>query len=104
MRLFPHATDPAAPINSGGRTDVVKGIAQGRFVETLEDVVVAYVIGVCMAAVSRAIDLPEDRLRVFAERLGAMLLHGLGAKRGKGKRIMREGGESILATGIEASV
>ena len=59
MRLFPHATDPEAPINSGVRGDAAEGIAQGRIVADSEDVVVAYVMGVFMAGLNRALDLPS---------------------------------------------
>ena len=45
MRLFPHATDPAAPINSGVRRDVTEGLAQGRIVASSEDVAVACIVG-----------------------------------------------------------
>lgn len=96
MRLFPHATDPAAPINSGVRADAAEGIAQGRIVADSEDVVVAYVIGVFIAGVNRALDLPSDCVREFAQGLGAILLHGLGLKRAEAERIMRDAVESIL--------
>jgi hypothetical protein len=104
MRLFPHATNPAAPINWGVRADAAKGIAQGRIVETPQDVVVTYVIGIVLAGVNRAMDLPEGRVREFAEQLGAILLHGLSVKRGEAERIMREAGEPVLANGTEARV
>ena len=64
---------------------------------TSEDVVVAYVMGVFMAGVNRALDLPADRVREFAQGLGAILLHGLGLKRAEAERIMRDSIESILA-------
>jgi len=97
MRLFPRATDPAAPVNSGVRRDAAEGINHGRIVATTEDVVVAYVIGVFSAGVNRALDLPTDRVPEFAQGLGAILLHGLGLKRTEAERIMREVVESILA-------
>jgi AcrR family transcriptional regulator len=97
MRLFPHATDPAAPINSGVCGDAAEGIAQGRIVADSEDAVVAYVMGVFMAGVNRALDLPSDRVREFAQGLGAILLHGLGLKRAEAERIMCDSVESVLA-------
>jgi len=97
MRLFPHATDPEVPINSGVRGDAAEGIAQGRIVANSEDVVVAYVMGVFMAGINRALDLPSDRVREFAQGLGAILLHGLGLKRTEAERIMRDSVESVLA-------
>ncbi len=97
MRLFPHGTDPAAPMNSGVRGDAAEGIAQGRIVADSEDVVVAYLMGVFMAGVNRALDLPSDRVREFAQGLGAILLHGLGLKRAEAERIMRDSVESVLA-------
>jgi AcrR family transcriptional regulator len=95
-RLFPRATDPTAPINSGVRRDAAEGMAQGRIVATSEDVVVAYVMGVFMAGVNRALDLPASRVRQFAQGLGTILLHGLGLKRAEAERIMRDAIEAIL--------
>jgi AcrR family transcriptional regulator len=97
MRLFPRATDPAAPINSGVRGDAAEGLAQHRLVATSEDIVVAYVIGVFMAGMNRAPDLPSDRVREFAQGLGTVLLHGLGLKRAEAERVMRASIESVLA-------
>jgi AcrR family transcriptional regulator len=97
MRLFPHATNPAAPINSGLRRDAAEGMTQGRIVATSEDAVVACVMGVFTAGVNRALDLPSDCVREFAQGLGAILLHGLGLKREGAERIMRDSIESILA-------
>jgi AcrR family transcriptional regulator len=96
MRLFPHATDPEAPINSGVRGDAAEGIAQGRIVADSEDVVVAYVMGVFMAGLNRALDLPSGRMCEFALGLGAILLRGLGLKRAEAERIMRDSVESVL--------
>jgi AcrR family transcriptional regulator len=96
MRLFPRATDPAAPINSGVRRDATEGMAQGRIVATSEDAVVAYVMGVFTAGVNRALDLPAGRVRRFAQGLGTILLHGLGLKRAEAERIMRDAIEAIL--------
>ncbi len=95
-RLFPRATDPAAPINSGVRRDAAEGMAQGRIVATSEDVVVAYVMGVFTAGLNRALDLPAGRVRQFAQGLGTILLHGLGLKRAEAERIMRDAIEAIL--------
>jgi len=97
MRLFPRATDPAAPINSGVRGDAAEGMAQRRLVATSEDIAVAYVIGVFMAGVNRALDLPSGQVREFAQGLGAVLLHGLGLKRAEAERVMRDSIESVLA-------
>jgi len=96
MRLFPRATDPAAPINSGVRRDAAEGMSQGRIVATSEDAVVACVMGVFTAGVNRALDLPPGRVREFAQGLGAILLHGLGLKRAEAQRIMRNSIEAIL--------
>ena len=96
VRLFPHATDPAAPINSGVRRDVVEGIAQGRIVAISEDAGVACVVGVFTAGLNRALDLPADQIREFAHGLGTILLHGLGLKRAEAERIMRDAIEAIL--------
>ncbi|HEY2487389.1 MAG TPA: helix-turn-helix domain-containing protein [Candidatus Binataceae bacterium] len=97
MRLFPRATDPAAPINSGVRRDAAEGMAQGRIVAASEDVVVAYVMGVFVTGVNRALDLPPERVREFAQGLGTVLIHGLGIKRVEAERIARDAVQSILA-------
>ena len=96
MRLFPRATDPAAPINAGVRRDAAEGMKQGRIVATSEDAVVACVMGVCMAGVNRVLDLPAGRVRAFAQGLGTILLHGLGLKRAEAERILRDAIEAIL--------
>jgi len=96
MRLFPRATDPAAPINSGVRRDAAQGMTQGRIVATSEDAVVACVMGVFTAGVNRALDLPAGRVREFAQGLGTILLHGLSLKRAEAERIMRDAIEAIL--------
>ena len=96
MRLFPRATDPAAPINAGVRRDAAEGIAQGRIVASSEDAVVACVMGIFTAGVNRALDLPAGRVREFAQGLGTILLHGLGLKRAEAERIMRDAIEAIL--------
>jgi len=96
MRLFPRATDPAAPINSGVRRDAAEGMTQGRIVATSEDAVVACVMGVFTAGLNRALDLPAGRVRGFAQGLGTILLHGLGLKCAEAERIMRDAIEAIL--------
>jgi AcrR family transcriptional regulator len=97
MKLFPHATDPAAPMNAGVRRDVADGLAQGRIVAPSEDVAVAYIVGVFMAGANRALDLSADRARKFAQELGAMLLHGLGLSHTQAMHMMREAVAAILA-------
>jgi AcrR family transcriptional regulator len=97
MKLFPRATDPAAPINAGVRRDVADGLAQGRIVAPSEDVAVACIVGVFMAGVNRALDLSADRARKFAQELGAMLLHGLGLSHTQAMHMMREAVAAILA-------
>lgn len=95
-RLFPRATDPAAPVNSGVRRDAAQGIAQGRIVATSEDIVVAYILGVFLTGANRALDLRPGRVPEFAQGLGAILLHGLGLRRVNAERIMRDAVKSIL--------
>jgi AcrR family transcriptional regulator len=97
MKLFPHALDPAAPINSGVRRDVAEGVAQGRIVAPSEDVAIACIVGVFMAGVNRALDLSAGRARGFAQELGTILLRGLGLSRAQAARIMRDAAESVLA-------
>jgi hypothetical protein len=96
MRLFPHATDPAAPINSGVRGDVTEGLAQGRIFAASEDVAVASIVAVFMAGVNRVLDLPSSNARMFAIGMGSILLHGLGISRSQAKRIMAQAVESVL--------
>jgi AcrR family transcriptional regulator len=96
MRLFPHATDPAAPLNSGVRADVTQGLARGRIVAPSEDVAVACIVGVFMAGVNRALDLSAEQAKTFARDLGAVLLHGLGLGRAQAERIMSQAVESVL--------
>ena len=97
MRLFPRATDPAAPMNSGVRSDVVAGLARGRIVAPSEDVAIACIVGVSMAGANRASDLSPPRARTFARELGTILLHGLGLARADAARIMRQAVELILS-------
>lgn len=97
MKLFPRATDPAAPMNAGVHRDVTDGIAQGRIIAPSEDVAVACIVGVFMAGANRTLDLSADRARGFAQELGIMLLHGLGLGRVQATRIMHEAVESVLA-------
>ena len=96
MRLFPHATDPAAPINSGVRADVTGGLARRRIAASSEDVAVAYIVGVFTAGVNRTLDLPADKAKSFAIGLGTILLHGLGISRSQAKRIMVQAVQSVL--------
>lgn len=95
-RLFPHATNPAAPANAGVRRDAADGIAQRRIVAMPVDVVVAYVMGVFIAGVNRTLDLPAGHVREFALGLGAMLLRGLGLKATEVERMLWPAVESIL--------
>lgn len=97
MRLFPRATDPAAPVNSGVRRDAAEGMAQGRIVAASEDVVVAYVMGVFVTGLNRVLDLPAERVPEFAQGLGTVLIHGLGIRRVEAERLARDAVQSILA-------
>jgi AcrR family transcriptional regulator len=95
-RLFPRATDPAAPINSGVRSDVMEGLAQGRIFAPSEDVGVASIVGVFMGGVNRVLDLPSNKARPFAIGMGSILLHGLGIGRTQAERIMTNAVQSVL--------
>jgi AcrR family transcriptional regulator len=97
MRLFPHATDPSAPINSGVRRDVVNGLTRGRIVAPSEDTAIAFIVGVFMAGVNRALDLSPGRARALVRDLGTILLHGLGLGRTQAERVMNQAIDSILA-------
>ena len=95
-RLFPHALDPAAPVNSGVRGDVTEGLARGRIVAPSADVAVACIVGVFMAGINRVLDLSPAQTKSFARDLGAILLHGLGLSRAQAERIMARAAESVL--------
>jgi len=97
-RLFPHATDPAAPINAGVRADVRAGRAQGRILTPSEDVAIACIIGVFMAGVTRALELSPRQAKTFVRDLGVILLHGLGVGRAQADRIMIEAVASVLSS------
>ena len=95
-RLFPRATDPAAPINAGVRGDVTRGFEQGRIVAPSEDVAVASIVGVFMAGVNRALDLPSGKAAALAIGMGTILLHGLGVSRTQAERMMTRAVQSVL--------
>ncbi len=95
-RLFPHAADPAAPINAGVRADVRAGRARGRIRAPSEDVAVACIIGVFMAGVTRALELSPRQAKTFVRDLGTILLHGLGLSRSQAEGIMAQAVESVL--------
>ncbi len=96
MRLFPHATDPSAPINSGVRRDVADGLARGRIFAPSEDIAIACIVGMFMAGINRALDLSPTRARAFARDMGTILLHGLGLGRAQAARLMNQAVDSIL--------
>jgi AcrR family transcriptional regulator len=97
MRLFPRATDPAAPMNSGVRADVEAGLSRGRIVAPSEDAAIASIVGVFTAGANRVSDLSAARTRTFARDLGTILLHGLGLARASAARLMEQAVESILS-------
>jgi AcrR family transcriptional regulator len=96
MRLFPHATDPAAPLNAGVRGDVAAGLSRRRIVAPSEASAIAAIVGVIMAGLNRVMDLTPDRAAAFARDLGTILLRGLGVDRSKAARIMKAAVETIL--------
>jgi AcrR family transcriptional regulator len=96
MRLFPHYLDPSAPLNSGVRRDVAEGLARRRIVAPSLDVGVAYVVGVFMAGVNRALDLSSSEAKTFGHDLGRILLHGLGIGRAEARRIMVQATQALL--------
>ena len=96
MRLFPHATDPAAPINSGVRGDVARRTRARPYRGVVRRRRGRIVMGVFMAGVNRALDLPSGQVGEFAQGLGAILLHGLGISRSQAERIMAQAIQSVL--------
>jgi hypothetical protein len=95
MRFFPHATDPAAPVNAGVRGDVAAGLNHRRIGAPSEASAIAAIVGVIMAGLNRVMDLTADRTATFARDLGT-ILRGLGVDRSKAARIMKAAVETIL--------
>ena len=96
MRLFPHATDPSAPLNSGVRRDVADGLKRRRIVAPSEDIAIACIVGVFMAGINRALDLSPSRARAFTRDLGTILLHGLGVGQAQAARLMNQAIDSTF--------
>jgi len=96
MRLFPHATDPYAPLNAGVRRDVAAGMSCGRIAAPSEDAAIAFIVGVIMAGLNRVMDLAAGRTGAFARDLGGILLRGFGLKRAEAIRITKVAVETIL--------
>jgi AcrR family transcriptional regulator len=96
MRLFPHATDPSAPLNAGVRGDIAAGLNRRRIVAPTEDAAVAALVGAIMAGLNRVMDLAPDRAAAFARDLGSILLRGLGLGPSEAARIMKAAAETIL--------
>jgi AcrR family transcriptional regulator len=98
MRLFPHATDPATPLNAGVRDDVVNGLARGRIVVPSAEVGVALIVGVGLAGLNRVTDLAPSEAASFARDMGLVLLRGLGIDRRQASRIISAAVASVLET------
>ena len=96
MRLFPHATDPSAPLNAGVRGDIAAGLSRRRIVAPSEDTAIAAIVGVIVAGLNRVTDLTPARAPTFARNLGTILLRGLGLDRSEAARIMKAAVETIL--------
>ncbi len=79
MRMHPHATDPAAPINAGVLADIRAGLSAQRFSAPSESAAVIVLVGIVQAGLSRALDLLDDgAVARLAEDLGVLLLRALG--------------------------
>jgi AcrR family transcriptional regulator len=96
MRLFPHATDPSAPLNAGVRGDIAAGLNSRGIVVPSEDAAIAAIVGVIMAGLNRVMDLAPERAAAFAQDLGTILLRGLGLGRSQAARIMKAAVATIL--------
>ncbi len=96
MRLFPHATDPKAPINSAASRDIAEAIAQRRIVGVSQEIAFACGMGIFQAATNRILDLPVERVPEFVHGIGVFLLHAFGVRRAEAERIMRDAVKSIL--------
>ncbi|HUO04121.1 MAG TPA: helix-turn-helix domain-containing protein [Candidatus Binataceae bacterium] len=96
MQLFPNAADPSAPLNKGVSADIRAGLAAGRIDVPSVEAGVAYVVGVAVVGLNRAIGFSHERGGVFARSLGAILLRGLGLSRNEASRIMNSAVASIM--------
>jgi len=96
MRLFPHATDPAAPLNAGLRDDVVNGLARKRIIAPSTEVAMALIVGVVVASLNRVIDLSPDQAASFMRDMGLVLLLGLGIDRKQAARIISAAVTSVI--------
>jgi AcrR family transcriptional regulator len=103
MRLFPHATDPSAPLNAGVRGDITAGLNRRRIVAPSEDSAIAAIVGVIMAGLNRVMDLRADRAAAFARDLGTILLRGLGLNRSEADHIIKAAVETILGQTTRSS-
>jgi len=96
MRLFPHATDPATPLNAGVRGDVVSGIARRRIAAPSAEVGVGFIVGVVLAGLNRVIALPPTEAAAFVRDMGQVLLRGLGIDRRQATRIISVAVASVI--------
>jgi AcrR family transcriptional regulator len=96
MRLFPHATDPATPLNAGVRDDVVSGLARKRIIAASTEVALALIVGVTVAGLNRVIDLSPEQAASFMRDMGLVLLLGLGIDRKQAARIISAAVTSVI--------
>jgi AcrR family transcriptional regulator len=96
IRMFPHAIDPSAPLNTGVRADVISGLANKRIVAPSSEIGVAFIVGVGAAGLNRVLDLTPEEAVTFTRELGIILLHGLGLSRAQASRIMAAAVASVL--------
>ena len=94
MRLFPHATDPAAPLNAGVRGDAAAGLSARPIMAPSEASAIAAIFGVIMACLNRVMDLTPDLAAAFARDLGTIPLRGLRVDRSKAARIYEGSGRN----------
>lgn len=96
MRLFPHATDPATPLNAGVLDDVVSGLERKRIAVPSAEVGVALIVGVALAGLNRVTDLAPTEAASFMCDMGLVLLRGLGIDRKQASRIISAAVTSVL--------
>ena len=94
MWLFPHATDPAAPLNAGVRGDAAAGLNPRPIMAPSEASAIAAIFGVIMACLNRVMDLTPDLAAAFARDLGTIPLRGLRVDRSKAARIYEGSGRN----------
>jgi AcrR family transcriptional regulator len=102
MRLHAGATLPEAPLNSGVRADLQRGIAEGRFRDLSLQAGLLLIMGVVQIAIGRVLE-PKSPVPSMglARDLAFLLLRGLGLASREAAAIASSASERILGTADE---